>query len=157
MSELAEIVRHRFTEPKRNPSRAVLPASCSTSSCGNTDDHARNHAAFWDGEALTLTPAYDICPQRRTGGEAYQAMLIHGDDRLSRLATCLDAAADFLLTPDQAKAIVAGQVAVIKEQWTAVCDDASLPETDRALLFGRQFLNPFAFDGAPGDIASLAA
>jgi len=39
---------------------------------GNTDDHARNHAAFWDGKQLTLTPAYDICPQGRTGEEASQ-------------------------------------------------------------------------------------
>lgn len=28
-------------------------------------DHARNHAAFWDGTQLSLTPAYDICPQAR--------------------------------------------------------------------------------------------
>ena len=28
---------------------------------GNNDDHARNHAAFWDGHALELTPAYDLC------------------------------------------------------------------------------------------------
>ena len=44
--------------------------------CGNTDDHARNHAAFWDGKKLELTPAYDICPQARAGGMASQAMLI---------------------------------------------------------------------------------
>jgi hypothetical protein len=30
--------------------RAGLP-------CGNTDDHARNHAVFWDGQMLSLTPA----------------------------------------------------------------------------------------------------
>ncbi|MEO7570900.1 MAG: HipA domain-containing protein [Acidimicrobiales bacterium] len=41
---------------------------------GNTDDHARNHAAFWDGERLALTPAYDICPQLRTGQEQAQAI-----------------------------------------------------------------------------------
>ncbi len=45
--------------------------------CGNTDDHARNHSALWCGKALTLTPAYDICPQGRTGHEASQAMLIY--------------------------------------------------------------------------------
>ena len=28
--------------------------------CGNSDDHARNHAAFWDGYAPALTPAYDF-------------------------------------------------------------------------------------------------
>ena len=154
--QLAEIVRHRFTEPKA-ALRELFSRLVFNILSGNTDDHARNHAAFWDGKALTLTPAYDICPQSRTGGEASQAMLIHGDDRSSRLATCLDAAAHFLLTPDQAKEIIAGQIAAIKREWTAICDEAELPETDRALLWGRQFLNPFAFQQAPDDIAALAA
>jgi serine/threonine protein kinase HipA of HipAB toxin-antitoxin module len=38
---------------------------------GNTDDHARNHAAFWDGENLAFTPAFDICPQSRAGGDGW--------------------------------------------------------------------------------------
>jgi HipA-like C-terminal domain len=42
---------------------------------GNSDDHARNHAAFWDGAELTLTPAFDICPQPRGGGETSQATI----------------------------------------------------------------------------------
>ncbi len=46
---------------------------------------------------LKLTPAYDICPQCRTGKEATQAMLIKGETRASTLATCLGAAPDFLL------------------------------------------------------------
>ena len=51
---------------------------------GNTDDHARNHTAFWDGDGLTLTPAYDICPQSRTGREVSQAMQVHGRERRSQ-------------------------------------------------------------------------
>ncbi|MFY9487818.1 MAG: type II toxin-antitoxin system HipA family toxin, partial [Solirubrobacterales bacterium] len=35
--------------------------------CSNTDDHLRNHAAFWNGQSLALTPAYDICAYPRTG------------------------------------------------------------------------------------------
>ncbi|MBV1895581.1 MAG: HipA domain-containing protein [Rhodobacteraceae bacterium] len=42
---------------------------------GNADDHARNHAAFWDGDVLALTPAYDIAPQVRAAHEANQAWL----------------------------------------------------------------------------------
>ncbi len=60
--------------------------------CGNTDDHARNHAAFWDGRALTLTPAYDVCPQPRAGGEAAQIMAIGRDGfRMSRVAGAIRA------------------------------------------------------------------
>jgi serine/threonine-protein kinase HipA len=45
---------------------------------GNTDDHARNYSAFWNGTFLQLTPAYDLCPQLRVGEEATQAMAIEG-------------------------------------------------------------------------------
>ena len=45
---------------------------------GNNDDHARNHAAFLDDNVLSLTPAYDICPQNRSGNVATQAMAIAG-------------------------------------------------------------------------------
>jgi serine/threonine-protein kinase HipA len=62
--DLAEIIRHRFTEPK-DTLRELYGRIVFNILCGNTDDHARNHAAFWDGKMLTLTPAYDICPQGR--------------------------------------------------------------------------------------------
>ncbi len=116
---------------------------------GNTDDHARNHAAFWDDRSLSLTPAYDICPQGRAGREATQAMLIDGDRRLSQLSLCLDAAPHFVLSRDEATAIAAGQIASIKRNWQTVCDEAALTTVDRDLFWRRQFLNPFAFEGAP--------
>jgi serine/threonine-protein kinase HipA len=40
----------------------------------NNDDHARNHAAFWDGTHLELTPAYDLAPGQRSGDTFEQAM-----------------------------------------------------------------------------------
>jgi serine/threonine-protein kinase HipA len=114
---------------------------------GNTDDHARNHAAFWDGASLSLTPAYDICPQPRTGREANQAMLIGEDDRRSRLETCRAAASAFLLHDDDARAIIAAQVDGIRATWNEICDEAELSAVDRAFLWERQFLNRYAFDG----------
>ena len=64
--DLAEIIRHRFTAPKATL-HELYGRLVFNILCGNTDDHARNHAAFWDGARLTLTPAYDICPQSRAG------------------------------------------------------------------------------------------
>ena len=58
---------HRFSNPKQTLEELFGRIVFNILS-GNTDDQARNHAAFWDGEALSLTPAYDICPQGRTGG-----------------------------------------------------------------------------------------
>jgi serine/threonine-protein kinase HipA len=147
--DFSAIIRHRFTEPKKTLEELFGRIVFSILS-GNTDDHARNHAAFWDGRTLTLTPAYDICPQSRTGGDATQAMLITGNQRLSQLTLCLEAAPQFLLGEDRARAIIASQLATIRARWTNVCDEAALSEVDRAFLWGRQFLNPFALEGWPG-------
>jgi len=154
--DLAEIIRHNFSDAPATL-RELFSRLVFNILSGNTDDHARNHAAFWDGEMLAITPAYDICPQARAGNEATQAMLISGDNRMSRISSCLDAAHHFLLSQQEAIAIVEGQVTSIGENWSAVCDMAELTETDRALLWGRQFLNPFAFDDLGGHTSSLAS
>lgn len=53
-TELAEIIRRRFTDPK-DTLREMFSRMIFNILVGNTDDHARNHAAFWDGVLLTLT------------------------------------------------------------------------------------------------------
>lgn len=148
---LAEIVRHRFANPT-GTLRELFGRIVFNILCGNTDDHARNHAAFWNGQSLALTPAYDICPQNRTGQEASQAMLIRGNDRMSRLATCVGVAPAFLLGTEQAIALIAHQVRTIRARFDAVCAAAALSEVDRRALWGRQFLNPFAFQGLVGEV-----
>lgn len=145
-ADLAEIIRHRFNKPKQTL-RELFGRVCFNVLCGNTDDHARNHAAFWDGKMLTLSPAYDICPQGRTGNEATQAMLIKGDNRISTLANCLAAAPDFLLTDNEALDIITHQIATIAGDWDAICALADLSVTDKALFGGRQFLNPYCVSG----------
>lgn len=140
---LAEIIRHRFSDPKQTL-RELFKRLVFNVLCGNNDDHARNHAAFWDGKELSLTPAYDICPQGRTGNEASQAMLISGNDNSSRLATCLESAHNFLLSRADASALINDLQAAIEEHWNTVCDEAQLGEVDKRLLRGRQFLNPWS-------------
>lgn len=139
----AEIIRHRFTAPKETL-RELFSRLVFNILCGNTDDHARNHAAFWDGKELSLTPAYDICPQGRSGNEASQAMLISGGDNLSRLTTCLETAHNFLLSEDDARAIFENQTSVIENNWAEVCEEAQLSIVDQNLFWRRQFLNPYS-------------
>lgn len=151
---LATIIRHRFTKPKETL-RELYSRIVFNILCGNTDDHARNHAAFWDGSRPTLTPAYDICPQTRAGGEASQAMRILGGENRSQIALCLTAAPSFLLNELEAMTIVKRQVSVIKKRWPSLCKEANLSEVDKNLFWRRQFLNPYAFIGAPKEIARL--
>lgn len=148
-ADLADAIRARFTAP-RPTLRELFSRLVFNVLTGNTDDHARNHAAFWDGADLTLTPAYDICPQARTGREANQAMLIQGEDRRSLLESCRTAASRFLLGDAEARAIINGQIDGIRQAWTEVCDEARLSKVDRAFLWRRQFLNDFIFDGYAG-------
>jgi len=153
--DLAEMIRFRFTEPTATLHELFARLTLNIL-VGNVDDHARNHAAFWDGARLSLTPAYDICPQARAGEEASQAMLIVGQQRSSQIATCLAAAGDFHLSADKAIAIVSRQLETIGAHWLSLCDEADLGRVDRTLFWGRQFLNPFAFYGLEGPAAALA-
>lgn len=142
---LAEIIRHRFLNPK-STLKELFSRLVFNILCGNTDDHARNHAAFWDGKSMCLTPAYDICPQGRAGNEASQAMLIHGNHNLSQLKTCLDTAHNFLLSQEEASEIFSSFIDIINDKWDDVCDEAKLSVVDKNMLWKRQFLNPFSLE-----------
>jgi serine/threonine-protein kinase HipA len=148
--ELAAIVRQRFTHPA-STLRELFSRVVFNICVGNTDDHARNHAAFWDGvsEQLTLTPAYDICPQLRSGGEASQAMAIAPGQggSLSLLTACVEAAPIYQLTRGEARALIDHQLDVIRTQWAAAADEVHLTHSDRQLVWGRMVLNPYCLEG----------
>ena len=146
--DFAEIIRHRFTSPRATLHELYGRLAFSIL-CGNTDDHARNHAGFWDGEHLTLTPAFDICPQNRSGNAASQAMLIVGDNRSSTLATCLEAASNFQLGEKAAKDVIAAQISAVRGAWDDICGEAALSAAERNLFGRRIFLNDYIFEGAP--------
>jgi serine/threonine-protein kinase HipA len=123
---------------------------------GNTDDHARNHAFLWDGCTLSLSPAYDVCPQTRSGGVASQAMLIQRDDRSSRLVTCLKAAETFRLTDGEALAIMRRQIGMIGKTWREITEDAGLMIDEKAALAHRAILNAYCVDGMPSKVVKAA-
>lgn len=141
-ADLAEVIRFHFTQPKATLkelfTRIVFNVCIS-----NTDDHARNHAAFWDGEQLTLTPAFDLCPQMRSGDTATQAMAIDSNgSRESRLALCVAAASIYQLSTSSAREIIDQVVTTIMESWDEVADESALTVSEREQLFGRLILNP---------------
>ena len=139
--QLTDIIRQRFTNPIETLLELYKRLVFSILT-GNTDDHARNHAAFWNGKNLTLTPAYDICPQTRSTGIATQAMLILGQRNDSSLALCRQAAHKFNLNDVQAQDITDQLRQSILDSWTDVCDEAKLSELERKFFWRRQFLNP---------------
>jgi serine/threonine-protein kinase HipA len=143
---LADHIRRSFTHPAATL-RELFSRIVFNILVGNTDDHPRNHAAFVNADrSLTLTPAYDICPQPRSVPQASQAMAIgRNGERSSQLSTCLAACEVYLLDTSQAQSIIDAQVDVIQTQWRDAADVAGLTELDRQQLFGREILNEFAF------------
>lgn len=114
---------------------------------GNEDDHAKNHACFWNGSGLQLTPAYDLVPQRRAGMEGRQAMIV-GElgrgGRASTLANALSSAARFGLDRDEAVAISKDVLRVVQEQWEQCFADAHVPQNEIDALRGTSVLSPIA-------------
>jgi len=146
-ADLARQIRTRFTDPSPTL-RELFSRITLNILTSNNDDHARNHAAFWDGTALTLTPAYDICPQPRAGGETAQVMAIGEDGyRMSQIAGCVARASTYLLSEWDARQSVDHQIDTIETHWDDVCDEAALTKVDRAGFWRRQFLNPYATEG----------
>lgn len=116
---------------------------------GNEDDHAKNHACFWDGSRLRLTPAYDLLPQRRAGIEGRQAMIV-GElgpgGRESTLANALTGATRFGLDQDEAVAMAEGVLRVVRECWEQCFTDAQVPRIEIDALRGTSVLSPLAVE-----------
>lgn len=101
---------------------------------GNNDDHARNHAFFWDGTHYHLTPAYDICPMLRSGLTANQAMIVGKRGRLSTVKNALSEAGLFGITEEKAVFIKEELVDKIETLWSEASDYAGLTKVQSELL-----------------------
>lgn len=146
--DLAQTVRARFSRPRKTL-HELFARIIFNILVGNIDDHARNQAAFWHAGAATLalTPAYDICPQPRSGLTARQIMAFAPGTRDSQLELAVRAAATYLLSEADAREVVDRQIETIAREWDSAADEVELSAQDAAFFKGRQFLNPYAFEG----------
>jgi serine/threonine-protein kinase HipA len=157
-ARLADEIRRRFTDSEATLHELFRRIVFNVLT-GNTDDHPRNHAAFWDGQlrTLTLTPAYDLTPLLRYTGEAMQLMAIGRDGwRYSQLEGCIARADVYHLAEAEAREIVAAQISKIRESWLETCDMALLTANERRTLAGTAYFNPYAFVGyADAEVPTL--
>jgi serine/threonine-protein kinase HipA len=143
--ELADRIRLHFVEPEATVHELFRRLVVNVL-VGNTDDHPRNHAAFWDGRSLRLTPAFDVSPQPRSPGEAEQLMAYSPDgEKRSRLATCIAASSVFLLSTSEAREIVDDCSTVVLEQYGDVCDALAIRDSTRVLLWRGAVANDSIF------------
>jgi serine/threonine-protein kinase HipA len=140
---LADKIRSSFTSPSATL-RELFARIVFNVIVRNTDDHARNTAAFWDGKQLTLTPAYDITPshgRRDSVASHHMAIATNGDNR-SLLSVCVAAGAVYQLTEEEAQDIVNHQIETVQTQWQDAADTARLTTRERDTLWQTSILNP---------------
>ncbi len=143
--DVLDVLRERGRSPQ-TVGRRLFERVAFNVAIGTNDDHARNHAAFWDGTSLELTAAFDLTPQVRSTDTSAQAMAIGRDgSRASQFSVCLAAAADYGLTQPQAKEIVDRIVSTIESDWRDAADSAGLSEANRNALWRRSILNRSVF------------
>lgn len=114
---------------------------------GNTDDHARNHALFWNGREVSLTPAYDLCIWPRVGGGASQAMDVGRHGKRASIENALSQCERFGLAHDDALQRCRRLADCIGDHWSDACDQAGLPDTLHDQLLGTAVLAPSALTG----------
>jgi serine/threonine-protein kinase HipA len=92
----------------------------------NFDDHLRNHAVLYDGAGWRLTPAYDLnpVPAHIKSRDLTTPINIDGDPSAS-LELAVEAAPEFLLKEDEARAIAA-EIARVTATWRDVAGQFDL-------------------------------
>jgi len=142
--ELADILR-QYARDFNSDGKELFRRMVFNILIGNVDDHARNHACFWDGEFLDLTPAYDVCPQPRTGMSADQAMIVGAWGRQSNLQNAVSKCERFGLGFDEAKEIVDKMTATVRKNWKKVFAEAGVPEGNIRYLSQATLLSESVF------------
>jgi serine/threonine-protein kinase HipA len=145
--DLLDVLRQHGTL-EFDPGRELFARIAFNMAISNSDDHARNHAAFWDGSQLTLTPAYDLAPGTRSGDTAVQNMAYgRSGEKNANFADLLQTREIYGLSTHQAREVIDNIVDIIRDDFDEAADLARVPGRDRHLLKNHLFLNRGLFYG----------
>jgi serine/threonine-protein kinase HipA len=145
--QILDVLRMYAKDPTQ-PGPELFKRIAMNIAISNNDDHARNHAAFWDGEYLELTPAYDLAPGQRSGDTFEQAMAFGRGDRgakMSNFAVLLRESETYGLSGAEGREIIDHLVSSIRDNWDDAAEVARLSAADKQNLRERQVLPAAAF------------
>ncbi|MFC4225398.1 type II toxin-antitoxin system HipA family toxin [Lysinibacter cavernae] len=102
----------------------------------NNDDHLRNHAAFWDGKYLELTPAYDLAPAaRREGAQSTQTLAYGADgEKFANLRALISQAHLYWLNEIEAESEVERLLDVVKSSLDDASEEMEIPSASLAII-----------------------
>ncbi|MEB0001655.1 HipA domain-containing protein [Cryobacterium sp. 10S3] len=115
------------------------------------DDHLRNTSAFWDGHALSFTPAYDLSPFMGAGTSMTQTRIGTDGDRRFNLGALLTHRASYGLSEPEASEIMNSVISAVDDGRHDAAEQARMTSTERRLFFGA-LLRPEIMEGLPQTI-----
>ena len=139
---LAEALR-RLSSDARADAHELFRRMLFNALISNTDDHPRNHAVIAMDAAFRLAPAYDLTPFAPVSIERRDLAMSAGDGgRYAQADNLLSQCERFLLSPEEARALIDLMEAQVKARWYAVARGAGVSEGDCGRIAGA-----FAYPG----------
>jgi serine/threonine-protein kinase HipA len=145
---LAEELRRISAQPKTDAPE-LFKRMCFNALISNTDDHPRNHAVIAMDKEWKLSPAYDLTPSTPVSIERRDLALACGDmGRYAHADNLLSQSARFLVTADEAIAIIDTMEQTVRASWYDIARKEGVSEKDCETIRGA-----FAYEGFRLEIA----
>lgn len=127
---LADEIRRVSASPAADL-RELFSRMCFNAVTSNTDDHPRNHAVLAKGRNWRLSPAFDSTPTPSVSRDRRDLALVCGDlGRYANRANLLSACGRFLLSHDEAEAVIDDIVHKVRSRWRSTLRRAGVSEQD---------------------------
>jgi serine/threonine-protein kinase HipA len=134
--DLVEALRRASSTAQRD-AHELFRRVCFNALISNTDDHPRNHALVAMDREWGLSPAYDLTPTPHVSLERRDlAMLIGDAGRWANAQNLLSQAPRFLLTTEQAVAIIDDVEGKVRDGWYRVARRVGVTERDCDAISG---------------------
>ena len=133
---LAEELRRFCAQPKEDAPE-LFKRMCFNALISNSDDHPRNHAVIAMEKDWKLSPAYDLTPNAQISIERRDLALACGDmGRYAHADNLLSQCARFLVSTDDAKAIIDTMEQTVKDRWYEIACREGVSEKDCETIRG---------------------
>jgi len=139
---LADEIRRASAEPAADL-RELFERMCFNAAVSNLDDHPRNHAIIAKERDWRLSPAYDLTPAPVIAKDRRELAMTCGKfGRYANRENLLSDHARFLLSKDEAAALLHNIVETVRLQWRPEMRRAGVSEADCETI-----ADAFLYDG----------
>jgi serine/threonine-protein kinase HipA len=131
---MAEELRRVVSDPKKDAAE-LFRRICFNALISNSDDHPRNHALIAMDRDWKLSPAYDLTPSPAVSQDRRDLAMVCGDfGHFANAENILTQCSRFLLSEDEAKAIISTMTEQVRTTWHGVARSQGVSERDAGII-----------------------